>query len=114
MIEKVKIIINWLSPEDDDLNQYRLGIYWLSWVKAVVVVSNITNLPGRKIANITPQIICFVNDNFDLSTNQIMLVEHYPISSLDENLYLHVLCVNNEAIKYEISEDELTQLIGSI
>ena len=114
MIEKVKIIINWLSPEDDDLNQYRLRIYWLSWVKAVVVVSNITNLPGRKIANITSQIIHFVNDNFDLSTNQIMLVEHYPISSLDENLYLHVLCVNNEAIKYEISEDELTQLIGSI
>ena len=103
-----------MSPEDDDLNQYRLRIYWLSWIKAVVVVSNITNLPGRKIANITTQIIHFVNDNFDLSTNQIMLVEHYPISSLDENLYFHVLCVNNEVIRYEVSEDELTSLIGPI
>ena len=112
MIEEVKIIINWLSKEDDELNQYRLRIYWLSKLKAVVVVSNVTNLPGRKIADITPQIIYFVSNNFDLSTNKVMLVEHYPISSLHENLYLHVLCVNNEVIRREISKDELTQLIG--
>lgn len=41
-----------------------------------------------------------------------MLVEHYPISSLHTELYLHVLYVNNEFIKYEISKDELTWLIS--
>ena len=86
MNDKVKIIINWLSKEDDELNQYRLSLYWVSLVRAVVVVSNITNLPGRKIANITPQIIRLVKDCFDLFPNQIMLVEHYPISSLDGDL----------------------------
>ena len=43
LIEEIKIIINWLSEEDNELNQYRLSIfYWVSWVKAVVVASDIT------------------------------------------------------------------------
>ena len=109
MIEEVRITINWLS-EDDELNQYRLRIYWLSWTKAIVIASNITDLPGRKIADLTPQIIRFVSNNFDLSVEQFMLVEHYPISSLREDLYLHVLYVNNEVMRYEISEDTLMRL----
>ena len=112
MIEEVKIIINWKSEEDDELNRYRLRIYWLSRVEVVVFASDITGLPGRRIADITPQIIRFINNNFDLSTNKVMLVEHYPISSLREDLYLHVFYVNNEIIRYEISRDELTRLIG--
>ena len=112
MIEEIKIIINWLSEEDDELNQYRLRIfYWVSWVKAVVVASDITLLPGNKIADITPRIIRLVGNYFDLFPNQIMLVEHYPVSSLYTELYLHVLCVNNEVIRYEIDKNELTQLI---
>ena len=83
LIEEIKIIINWLSEEDDELNQYRLRIfYWVSWVKAVVVASDITLLPGNKIADITPRIIRLVGNYFDLFPNQIMLVEHYPVSSL--------------------------------
>ena len=113
MIEEVKTIINWLSPEDDELNQYRLRIYWVSLVKAVVVASDITVLPKRKIADITPQIIRLVKDCFDLVPDRLMLVEHYPIS-IHEELYLHVLCVNNEFIRYEISNNELTQLIGKL
>ena len=41
-----------------------------------------------------------------------MLVEHYPNSGLlHEDLYLHVLYVNNEAMRYEISKDKLMRLI---
>lgn len=111
MIDEVKIIINWLSEEDDELNQYRLRIYLLSWVKAVVIASDITHFPGRKIADLTPRIVCLVSDYFDLCPSNMMLVEHYPISSLREDLYLHVLHVNNEAMRHEINEDELMQLI---
>lgn len=112
MIEKVKLIINWTSKEDDEINQYSLRIYWRTLVEAVVVVSNITNFPGRKIGDITPQIIDFVNNIFDISTDKVMLVEHYPISSLHEDIYFHVLYVNNEPIKYEINKNELIGLIG--
>ena len=109
MNDEVKIIVDWLS-EDNELNQYRLRIYWLSWTKAIVIVSDITGFPGRKIADLTLQIIRLVRDYFDLFPNQIMLVEHYPISSLREDLYLHVLYINNETMRYEISEDELSCL----
>lgn len=112
MIEKVKIIINWLSEENNKFNRYRLRIYWVSRDKAVVVASDITLVRGNKIADLTLQIIRIVRYYFDLSSNQIMLVEHYPISSLHTELYLHVLYVNNEFIKYEISKDELTWLIS--
>lgn len=113
MIEEVKVIINWLSEEEDELNQYRLRIYWLSWIRAVVVASNITSLPGKKIADITPEIIHFVSNNFDLSVNKVMLVEHYPLANVaDGDVYLHLLFVNHEVIRYEISKDKLTRLIG--
>ncbi len=111
LIEETKIIINWLC-EDDELNQYRLRIYWLNWIQAVVVVSNITELPGRKIADITPRIICLVADCFDLFPSNIMLVEHYPRGNLlNKDVYFHVLFKNNETMRYLISKDELTRLI---
>ena len=112
MIDEVKIIINWLSSEDDELNQYRLRIYLLSWVKAVVVASDITHFPRREITDLTPRIICLVGDYFDLFPRNIMLVEHYPSNNLpDEDVYLHVLFKNNETMRYEISKDKLMQLI---
>ena len=112
MIEEVKIIINWLSEEDDELNQYRLRICFLSWIKAVVIASDITHLPGNKIANITSRITHLVSDYFDMCPRNIMLVEHYPSDNLlDEDTYFHVLLKNNETMRYEISEDKLTRLI---
>ena len=111
LMEEVKIIINWLS-EDDELNQYHLRICWLSWIKAVVVASDMTHFQGRKIADITPRIIHLVSDYFDLCSCNIMLVEHYPSENLlDEDIYLHVLFKNNETMRYEIDEDELTRII---
>lgn len=112
MSDKIKIIVNWLSEEDDELNQYRLRIYWLNSMEALVVASNITFVPGRTIADITPQIIYFVNENFDLSVNEVMLIEHYPNSNLHEDVYLHLLFVNNELTRYEIGKDRLMCLIG--
>ena len=116
--DEVKIIINWLSEKDDELNQYRLHIYRLNWIRAVIVVSNITVFPGRTIADITPRIICFACDYCDLFADKIMLVEHYSISNVpnenvpNEDVYFHLLFANNEVTRYEISEDELTRLIG--
>lgn len=112
MIDEVNIIITWESEKDDELNQYHLHICWLSWDKTIVVVSDLTHFPGRKIADITPQIICWVSDCFDLCPHNIMLVEHYPSDNLlDEDRYLHVLFKNNEAMRYEIDKDKLTRLI---
>ena len=113
MIDEETIIINWLSEEDDELNQYRLRIYWLSWIRAVVVASNITVFPCRRIIDITPQIICFACDYCDRFPDKIMLVEHYSLANvLDGDVYFHLLFVNNEITRYDMSKDELTCLIG--
>ena len=112
-MDEANIIIYWLSPEDNRFNQYRLRIYWLSWIRAVVIASNITVFPGRTIADITPEITCLACEYCDLFPDKIMLVEHYSISNVPNgDVYLHLLSVNNEIIRYDISEDELTCLIG--
>ena len=112
-MDEAKIIVNWLSPEDNKFNQYCLRIYWLSWIRAVVVASNITVFPGRRIADITPRIICLACEYCDLFPDKIMLVEHYPISNVPNgDVYFHLLSVNNEIIRYDISKDKLAWLIG--
>ena len=111
--DEAKVIINWISKEDDELNQYRLSVYRLSSIRAVVVASNVTVFPGRRIADITPRIIHIACEYCDLLPNNIMLVEHYPIANLpDAKVYLHVMFINNEAMRYEISQDKLIWLIG--
>ena len=113
MTDEVKIIVNWLSQEDDELNQYHLHIYWLNWMRAIVVASNVTLFPGRTIDDITARIICLSCDYCDLLPDKIMLVEHYPLENmLDEDVYFHLLFVNNQVIRYDISKDELSWLIG--
>ncbi|WP_019507790.1 hypothetical protein [Pleurocapsa sp. PCC 7319] len=112
MIDEVNIIVTWESKKDDELNQYRLRIYLLSWIKAIVVASDITHFPHRKIADITPQIIRMVGDYFDLCPRNIMLVEHYPSdNSQDKDIYLHILLKGDEIMRYEIEKDKLTRLI---
>lgn len=113
MINEVNIIFNWVFESDYEPNQCRLGIYWLSCIRAVVVASNISVFPGRTIADITPQIICFACDYCDLFPDKIMLVEHYSIGNvLDRDVYFHLLFVNNKITRYGISKDELICLIG--
>ena len=42
-----------------------------------------------------------------------MLVEHYSFGNLsNENIYFHMIYVNNEATIYEISKDKLRQLLN--
>ena len=42
-----------------------------------------------------------------------MLVEHYSLSNLkDGDVYFHVLFIDDEAIRYEISKDKLRQLLN--
>lgn len=113
MFEEVEIIVNWLSEEDDEINQYRLRIYWLDWMRAVVIASNITVFPKRKIVDITPQIIRLVKNSFAVFPNKIMLIEHYPLSNvLGRDVYLHLLFFNNEVTRYEISKNELISITG--
>ena len=112
-MDEANIILNWEFESDYEPNQCRLRIYWLSWIRAVVIASNITVFPGRRIADITPEIIYLACEYCDLFPDKIMLIEHYSIGNVrNGDVYFHLLSVNNEIIRYDISQDKLTWLIG--
>ncbi|MGB5634939.1 MAG: hypothetical protein WBM44_13180, partial [Waterburya sp.] len=64
----------WESQTDYKPNQCRMRIYWITWEKAIVIATDLTDNPGRKVANVTKEIISFVNKIYDLAPNKIMLV----------------------------------------
>ena len=112
-MEKININYYWKSEESCQPNECGIRIYWLNEAKVVVIASNIIVSLSGAVASITPEIIDFVCDNFDLLPHKMMLVEHYSLGNLsNEQLYFHVLYTNNEARIYEISPNELTRLIG--
>ena len=114
MTEKIDINYYWKSKESCQPNECKIRIYWLNEVEVVVITSNVIVSPGKIVASITPEIINFVCDNFDLLPHKMMLVEHYSFGNLsNEEIYFHVLYTNNEVRIYEISPNELTRIIGN-
>ena len=113
MLYEVNIVLNWKRKPDEELNQYRLRIYRLDRSSIIAVASNITTFANRTIADITPEILNFVSQYFNVSQHKIMLVEHYLLNNIkNADIYFHVVLINNEAIRYDLSKDKLKRLIG--
>lgn len=113
MTDDVDTVFFWESTEDDQLNKCRIRICWITWEKAVIIATDITENPGKKIADVTQEIISFASKLYDLAPNKVMLVEHYTSNDFyHQDTYLQVIMVYDETIRYEIAENELTQLLG--
>ncbi len=113
MTDNIDTVLFWESEGDDRPNKCRIRIYWVTWEKAIVIATDITDNPGKKIANVTQEIINFVSNLYDLFPNKMMLVEHYPPSILpNRDTYFQVFVINNEAMRHEIDKSKLTQLLG--
>lgn len=111
--DDIDTVLNWIVEGDSKSNKCRVRIYWITWEKAIVIVTNITYYSGRKITDATKEIISFVTNIHSLSPSKLMLVEHYPASNLsEEDLYHQVLLTNNEAIRHEIDRSKLLKLLG--
>ena len=114
MTDNIDTVLFWESQGDNRPNKCRIRIYWVTWEKAIVIATDITDRPGKKIANVTQEIINFVSNLYDLFPNKMMLVEHYsPGILLDKDTYLQVFVINNEAMRYQIDKSKLTQLLGT-
>lgn len=113
MLYEVNIVLNWKRKPDEELNQYRLRIYRLDRFRTIAVASNITTFRNRTIADITPEIINFVRQYFNVLDHRIMLIEHYLLNNLkNADVYFHVVIMNNEVTRYDLSKDKLKRLIG--
>lgn len=111
----VDTVFSWESETDLEPNKCRMRIYWITWEKAVVLATDLTDNPGCKIANVTKELIHFTSHIYDLAPCKIMLVEHYSSNEfLDEDIYLQVLLTNNEVIRQKIDKSKLIELIGEV
>jgi hypothetical protein len=115
--DSVDTVFSWESGVDREPNKCRMRVYWITWDKAIVIATDLTNNPGRKIANVTKEIISFTSHIYDLVPSKIMLIEHYLISDssdadTDLDTYLQVLLTNNGVVKYAISNSQVSELIG--
>ncbi|VEP12268.1 hypothetical protein H1P_140051 [Hyella patelloides LEGE 07179] len=113
MVNEIDTVFVWESKGDYVHNRCRVRIYWITEEKAVIIATDVTKNPGRKVANVSKEIISFFSNLYNLVPGKTMLVEHYPMSNLpDGDIYLQVLFVNKEAMRYEIGRNELKQLLG--
>jgi hypothetical protein len=111
--DSVDTVFSWESRVDCEPNKCRIRVHWITWDKAIVIATNITNNPGRRIANVSQEIINFTNHIYDLVPAKMMLIEHYAISDLaDEETYLQVLLINKEVSRYKIDSSRLMELMG--
>ena len=111
--DDIDTVFFWESTGDDLPNKCRIRICWITWEKAVIIATDITDNPGKKIADVTQEIISFASKLYDLAPNKVMLVEHYAPNTLcHQDTYLQVIMTHDETIRYEIDESELVQLIG--
>lgn len=113
MVYRKVDIFDWQSEDEFAHNQYRVRIYWITWEKAVIIATDITeNLEGSETAN-TREIISSICNLHGLVFSKTMFVEHYPSNDLpDKDFYLQVLFTKNEVVRYEIDRDKLIRLIG--
>lgn len=110
---QVDTVFEWKEEGDADYKICRLRIYWLSWDTAIVIAINCSDKPVQRIDNTIKKIIFLIRHNYDLAPNKIMLIEHCPAENYsDEDTYLQIMLINNEAIRYEIDRSLLVELIG--
>jgi len=102
----------WEGKEDYESNKCHVYIYRITRKTAVFIVTDIHNLPSMKMDDITNKIIFFASHAYDLSPEQIMLVEHYsPVNLSKQDIYLQVQVMESKTIRYEIGRNRLIELV---
>ena len=104
--------ITWYSTTAQTLCECRLRIYKITFDKAVVIVSELENHPGRLIKEEVSVLIYLVCDDFELNPGKTMWVEHYPAGYLkDEETYDEVMLVQGYTYSTRIDKQKLEALL---
>ena len=86
--DDVDTIFLWKSTKSDTFNKYRIRIYWVTWEKAIVVVTEPSDNQDKKVDNAIEKIASFCDRTCDLVRQKIMWIEHYPVgNSSDKDTY---------------------------
>ncbi len=115
MADDKDTILLWKSTKDSSVHKYRIRIYWISWEKAVVIITEIKDNPDQIIAKTTQELVQFVCELYKLIPEKIMWVEHSaPSNSNDKDTYIQVILMNAEASRYKLEPEKLERLIDKM
>ena len=86
----------------DTSNKYcecYLRAYWISEFNVVIIATDLNGNDDKKINHMTKEVVDFISHTYNISPNQLMLIEHYPSNEeQDYEYYIHVLlCDDREA-----------------
>ena len=107
----IDTVFRWQSEQSPKSNQCRIRIFWITWEKAIVVVTNMDDNRNNEIAAATVEIVSFASNFYNLAPNKMMIVEHYRSPDSDNDIFFHVLLVKDRTIRYEIEQSKLLELI---
>ena len=111
-ILKTDQILSWNSVDTGAECQCRLRIFQISLDRAVVIVSQIPNRPGRSVTDEVVTLMRVVCDRFGLSLNQTMWIEHYPVGYLkDDDVYEHISAAAGSVASQRISKSHLESIL---
>ena len=107
-------IFTWLTKEDSVESCCHLRIYWLSFDRAVVIVSDLSDNLGLSITDAVEELITLVCSNFKLTPSKIMWLEHFPTQNPQElDIYYGVQLVSNQIIRYQLTMEYIKTLLRS-
>ncbi len=110
---RVDKILTWQPVGQDFNSQCHLLIYYFSYDRAMVIVTELADNPGQSITATVTQLIHLVCYRFGLAPYKVMWLEHYPPGVLnDEDSYEQVMLALGHFIRQRVSQQSLERLLG--
>ena len=107
-------IFSWKTREDKVESRCYLRIYWLSFDKAVVIVSELSDNFGFSITDAGEELITLVCSHFKLTLSKIMWLEHFPTHNPQElDIYYGVQLFSNQIIRYQLTKKSVERLLST-
>ncbi len=109
----VDLLFTWRSKIAKIDCQCRLRIYKITFDKAVVIVSELPDNPGRSITEEALTLIQLVCHKFALNPTKTMWLEHYPQGYLkDEEVYEQLMLMQCNVYSSRIKKQKIEGLLS--
>lgn len=109
----VDLLFSWYSQTAKGNCHCRLRIYKVTFERAVIIVSELPDNPGRSISDEASTLINLVCYKFGYAPYKVMWIEHYPPGYLkDGETYDEVMLVAGGISSRRINQQSLEKLLG--
>ena len=109
----VDTIFTWQPAGQEFNSQCHLLIYYLSYARAVVIVTELVDNPGQSITDSVTQLVNLVCYRFGLAPSKVMWLEHSPAEYFkDEDTYTLVMLTLDQVIRQRVTQQSLEKLLG--